>query len=266
MAPVATWPGWPPLCGPSRATRHGQELPLVAGEIGGDRVRCQSCGEEAPEWAIQCPSCGGPAGPQRGPGFYQGSDATAGPGSYPPPGPWAASAPYPPPGPEAYPPPYGGPSPSQWGAWASPGQGPWAGNSYPPTGRHGRLAGWWYRVGATLIDNLIVSVVGAVIGGAAHSIGVVYAVDLLASLTYTALLLGSPRAQTVGMMAVGTRCLDVRTGVPIGVPRSAARWLIQELLVLTIVGGLLDIFWPIPDRRNQTLHDKAVGSVIVHSR
>ena len=121
-------------------------------------------------------------------------------------------------------------------------------------------------MGATLIDNLIVSVVGAAIGGAAHSIGVVYAVDLLASLTYTALLLGSPRAQTVGMMAVGTRCLDVRTGAPIGVPRAAARWLIQELLVLTIVGGLLDIFWPIPDSRNQTLHDKAVGSVIVHGR
>jgi uncharacterized RDD family membrane protein YckC len=35
------------------------------------------------------------------------------------------------------------------------------------------------------------------------------------------------------------------------------------LAFIPIVGGLLDLLWPLWDEQRQTLHDKAVGSFVV---
>ncbi|MCU4184709.1 RDD family protein [Acidiferrimicrobium sp. IK] len=137
----------------------------------------------------------------------------------------------------------------------------WAGNSTPTP----QLAGWWYRVGATVIDGIILGVVGGILGAAFGSVGARYALSFVLGLLYVSLLLAY-RTQTVGMMALGTRCVDARTGMPISMGRAFGRTLVSDLLGITIIGGILDVLWPLWDPQNQTLHDKAVGSLVVMSR
>ncbi len=135
----------------------------------------------------------------------------------------------------------------------------WAGN---PTA-NSQLAGWWYRVGATVIDGLIVGIVARIIGTAGT--GVYYVILILGNLLYTALLLNH-KGQTVGMMALGTRCVDQDTGGPIGTGRAFGRTALLIILQFTVVGWILDVLWPLWDARNQTLHDKAIRSLIVRTR
>ncbi len=144
-----------------------------------------------------------------------------------------------------------------------------------PTGTDGRLspewrgylAGWWTRVGATIIDGLIIGVVTGIIvfsaGGSNRGFDLT---DWALLFIYSFILLGVPRSQTVGMIALGTRVLDANTGEPIGFARSFGRALVYFLLGVTIIGGVIDILWPLWDGRNQTLHDKAIGSVLVRIR
>lgn len=228
---------------------------------------CPSCRNDQPDWAVQCPTCGtalAAAGPDPIP---PGATAETGPGAYPPPGT------YPPPG-------YGSPDYGSPG-YGAPGYGPPAWSPAPgsaePTAGDGRLAGWWYRVGATVIDGIILlvfeSVVGAVLGagllGTTHasgSLAVARVVDLVGALAYQGLLL-SYRGQTVGMMAVGTRIVDARSGGGIGVGRGVLRAAIEGLLaVLLFLPWVVDVLWPLWDRRNQTLHDKIVGTLILRTR
>ena len=41
--------------------------------------------------------------------------------------------------------------------------------------------------------------------------------------------------------------------------------LVQIVLAFTIIGGFLDVLWPLWDRQNQTLHDKAAGTVVLRT-
>lgn len=136
----------------------------------------------------------------------------------------------------------------------------WAGN---PTSNQ-QLAGWWRRAGATVIDGIILGVVGGIVRAAAGT-GAQYGVSFVAGLLYASLLIAN-RTQTVGMSAVGTRCVDANTGAPISLGRAFGRTLVSQLLSITIIGGILDILWPLWDARNQTLHDKAVNTLVVMSR
>jgi uncharacterized RDD family membrane protein YckC len=52
-------------------------------------------------------------------------------------------------------------------------------------------------------------------------------------------------------------------GQPPGHGQSAIRWVVEFVLGITVIGGILDILWPLWDTRNQTLHDKAAGTVVV---
>ncbi len=140
---------------------------------------------------------------------------------------------------------------------------------YPPAppidmsaGSGVRLAGWWRRVGATLVDGILTGVIGGVlallIGGSSR-----YWLGALIGLVYTVALLGS-RSRTVGNLAAGTMVVPADGGpAPIGYGKAFLRWLVQGLLGITIIGGILDVLWPLWDERNQTLHDKAVSTLVV---
>ena len=249
---------------------------------------CPSCSSDQPDWALQCPACGAtlaadpsPSGASADPGRDTGHPSD--PGAYPPPGytgPGYPSPGYPPPGygaPGYAAPGYAAPGFPPPGYGASPGWAP-APAFGDPTAGAGRLAGWWHRVGATVIDGIILvvfeSVVGAILGGgrltASHGAGgglvVARIIDLVAALAYQGLLL-SRRGQTVGMMAVGTRIVDATSGGGIGVWRGVLRAVIEGLFaVLLLLPWVLDVLWPLWDRRNQTLHDKIVGTLILRTR
>ena len=211
---------------------------------------CMNCGAVLPDGASNCPNCGHPVG----------AAATA-PGMQPagmqPPG-------MPTPG-----------LPPSYGAVAQQSAAI-------------RYAGWWQRVGATIIDGIIVGIpsgiIAALVGGSTrtHTVirfdrfgreirgtsfdfnykGVFIAVAL--GILYRVLMEGSPKGQTVGKMAMKIAVRDQAGGPPIGYGRAFVRWLVASILwLLFFVPGLIDVLFPLWDPRHQTLHDKAAGSVVV---
>ena len=139
----------------------------------------------------------------------------------------------------------------------------------PPPGGYGapaaggqQLSGWWRRVGATLIDGIITGAIGSVLALAVgNSNAARYTFDILIGLIYTVALLGS-RGRTVGNLAVGTAVVPVEGG-RLSYGKAFVRWLIQAILEVTVIGGLLDVLWPLWDARKQTLHDKVVSTLVV---
>lgn len=212
-------------------------------------------------------------GADRGPAYLPPAPAAASSGEWPgggyPPPPPGGDYPgggYPPPG-GGYPPPGGGypgggypggdyPPPYQGGGY----QG-WGGGGFPP----GALAGWWRRVGATVIDGVIIGIpVGFILGLAGVSQNGIEGVSALIFFVYLVGLLGMPRGQTIGNMGVRTRVVDANNPVvSISTGRAAIRAIVLLVLQITVIGWILDILWPLWDARNQTLHDKAAGSLVV---
>lgn len=225
---------------------------------------------EPPRWGDPPPSWGQPP-----PAYGQEPTGYGQQPPSPPPPPPPSYGQQPPPstyGQQPAPPPYGQQPPPPFGQQpygqpVPPGYQPYP--NQPSANQFGGpvLAGWWYRVGATVIDGIIVAVPAGIVGGVAGSLAAYYVIAIVVGLVYTTLLIGGSGARTVGMMALGTRCLDTATGTPIGYGRAFVRWLISALLgAAFVIGTLLDVLWPLWDGKNQTLHDKVAKSVVVISR
>ena len=213
------------------------------------------------------------------------------PGGYPPPG---GGQQYPPQQPGQYPPQQPGQYPPQQpppGGYPPPGQ-QYATIPVAPWGAP--LASWGKRVGAALIDGLVVGIpaviimlalgVGAfasadfectTVNGVTNCTGgdtsffVAFAltqgVPYLVFAIYGTLMNGSERGQTVGKMVLKIQVRDEATGGPIGYGKAFLRWLVGAgLSLLTCgIGGLVDALFPLWDNKRQTIHDKAVSSLVV---
>ena len=224
----------------------------------------------------------GAAEPPPGGGYGYPPPPPGGSG-YPPPPPGASGYPpppppgdYPPPGGYGYPPPQGGGYPGGgYPGGGYPGGG-YPGAGYPGSGYPGGyqgagatpwgpLSGWWRRVGATIVDGIIIAIpVGFVLGIAGATQAVIDVVAALAFIVYITVLLGGS-GQTVGNRASSTRVVDANQGTPIGTGRAAIRAVVQVVLQITVIGWIIDFLWPLWDRRNQTLHDKAAGSLVIRN-
>ena len=176
-------------------------------------------------------------------------------------------------GQSATPPAYGNPPPQSYG----PGQpGPTA-----------PYASWWSRVGAYLLDGFIalaVIIVPLVAGliiafkdaeldvdgnitGGVDAVGV--AVLVLTGLLFFAfdiwnrgIRLGT-RGQSLGKGILGIQAVRADTGSLLGGGGGFLRWLMATIFGFITCVQLLDLLWPLWDDRNQTLHDKVVGSVVI---
>jgi uncharacterized RDD family membrane protein YckC len=162
-----------------------------------------------------------------------------------------------------------------------------AGTSYyasgPGMSPNGRtLASWGSRVGAWLIDALIVLVPLNIVLVAAdlrafrldritrasggdkfefHFGAGGFLISLIVGVLYYGLQNGS--GQTIGKRVAGIRVVDAGTGTSIGPGRGIWRYLFGYVLtLLCAVPGLLDVLWPLWDKRRQALHDKVVNSVV----
>jgi uncharacterized RDD family membrane protein YckC len=214
-----------------------------------------------------------PAGPETPPGPQA-----------PAPGPQAQPGYAPPasPGPETAPG-YGGPVPP--GGWQQPIARPESGWARQP------LAGWGSRLGATLIDWLVLLIpavilffvviagawgisgdddasTGAVIGATILYIVLISAVVLL----YAPLLMmrqGARNGQTWGKQLVGIRVVR-DSGEPMGFGWAALREVVIKNLavgiassIIPIIPWFLNYFWPLWDDQNRALHDMAVSTHVV---
>jgi uncharacterized RDD family membrane protein YckC len=145
----------------------------------------------------------------------------------------------------------------------------------PPQDR--RYASWGSRLAAYLIDLLIiivplvvliVAVVTAEPGedSAAWIVVVVaYVATIVLPFVYFTYFHGEPSGQTPGKRLLGIRVVSDETGRSIGFGRAFGRYAIIAVFGFFFVPVLLDYLWPLWDRKNQALHDKVVGSVVVRA-
>jgi uncharacterized RDD family membrane protein YckC len=264
---------------------------------------CQSCGKPLPVTSADGPEDGSPSATDtssfpRAPDPAQGS--TGGP---PPPIPAPevpySQAPPPPPGAApAYPTYPGAQPPPPFGV--APTYPPYQGSGVPfplvaPTAG-GRLstfgvplARWWQRVGAMVLDSLIIgiplAIVNAILNAALGTVHVVKLINgtygtqrsiqgpahvfivigtVVVAGLYFAILNGTHSGQTVGNRAPGIAVRDATTGEVIGFKRGLLRWFIRSVLYLALIlPGILNDLFPLWDDRNQTIADKAAHSVVI---
>ena len=148
-------------------------------------------------------------------------------------------------------------------------------------------AEWWQRAVAFIIDAVVIGIpAGIIIALSGLTVGSLTSTDAFGNTTvnagalrhfalaalialgvgvlYRTILEGSSRGQTVGKMALRIAVKDVDDGGPIGYGRAVGRWLVGYILWLAFyIPGIVDLLFPLWDPKKQTLHDKAVRSVVV---
>lgn len=131
------------------------------------------------------------------------------------------------------------------------------------------LASWGERVGATLLDAVIwlapSLIVASILVAISESLGTFAGLFMLAFFLYFQYLNGAS-GQSPGKALTGLRV--VKAAAPnetIGGAMGVVRYVISVVIsVFTCgIGGLLDVLWPLWDPRRQTLHDKAVGAIVL---
>jgi uncharacterized RDD family membrane protein YckC len=220
--------------------------------------------------------------PERPPGPEAPASPQAPAPQAPSPGPQAPPPGYAPPAPgPASAPSYGGPVPP--GGWQQPIARPTAGWAGQP------LASWGSRLGAYLIDALVLIIPAAIlavviIGGtwdedssAWEVVGTSILYLLLLSavvLLYAPLLMmrqGERNGQTLGKQFVGIRVVR-DNGEQFGFGWAALREVVVKNLavgiassIIPIIPWFLNFFWPLWDDQNRALHDMAASTHVVRA-
>jgi uncharacterized RDD family membrane protein YckC len=149
-----------------------------------------------------------------------------------------------------------------------------------------QLAGWWSRVGAALIDSLIIGVGALAIlaifgsvfsvgffdseetGVVALVVGMMFAFVAIAivALLYAPFMMDRTNGKTLGRMALGIRVVRAN-----GRPITFGFAMLREVVVKALLFGfassltfglasLLDVLWPLWDDENRALHDFVVDT------
>ncbi len=123
-------------------------------------------------------------------------------------------------------------------------------------------AGVWPRLGALIIDSIILAVVGGVVGALVGETpgqgGVGSAVAAVLGLVYFSYTL-SQWGQTLGGKAMGVAVVDADGDRP-GVGAAVLRTLVSYVSGAVLLLGYL---WALWDPRKQTWHDKVARTVVV---
>jgi uncharacterized RDD family membrane protein YckC len=142
-----------------------------------------------------------------------------------------------------------------------------------PPGGERRYAGWGSRIGAYLLDTLIIVVplvvliIVAVVADLWALVVIGYLGTLVVPFVYFTYFHGGAGGQTPGKRALGIRVVSDDTGESIGYGRAFGRYAITVLFAWVLFLPLvLDYLWPLWDSKNQSLHDKVVSSVVVRAQ
>ena len=203
----------------------------------------------------------------------------------PEPRPWMESPPAPPtPGPTPpapdFPPGYTSPPP------------PGAAGGFPAPPAHSTaaapapgtyvLAGWWRRVGAAVIDGILIFGIGSILAFAVGTslfsadqsgltgmvVGLLTFVFFvgIGSLVYAPVMMGRTNGRTLGRMATGIRVVRAdHQPITIGfaaLREVAVKWLLVGIISALTIGlvWLVDVLWPLWDDENRALHDFVVNT------
>lgn len=168
--------------------------------------------------------------------------------------------------PQGQPPQYGAPPP-QYGA-PPPGYGqPPQGYGYGPPAAAGNYASWLQRVGAYLIDVLIivpayiVAAIGASIGGAAGALLMIIGyLGAIAIFIWNYLVRQGKTGKSIGKQQLGIMLIRESDGQPIGAGMCFVRGIAHILDSLPCYIGYL---WPLWDNKRQTFADKVCSTVVI---
>lgn len=90
---------------------------------------------------------------------------------------------------------------------------------------------------------------------------------------YVVMAIAGPRGATIGMRALKIRIVTASDRAPVSLGRSVLRYvvyfaigLLEYVSHILFLVSFLDWLWPLWDSRNQTLHDKAAGTVALDVR
>jgi uncharacterized RDD family membrane protein YckC len=131
-------------------------------------------------------------------------------------------------------------------------------------------AGWWSRVGAYILDAILLFVLLIVVIVVGHAIGAGVLILLLCLwflfgwLGYWVYFEGSESGQTIGKRALGIRVRNDRGGRA-SYGQAFGRNIVARLIGIIPFAGLADVLWPLWDGRHQCLHDKAASTVVVRA-
>jgi uncharacterized RDD family membrane protein YckC len=159
------------------------------------------------------------------------------------------------------------------------------------------FAGYWWRVLGYVIDGIILGVVATLPLKAMHmNVYAASVIDVVIVFVYGTLLLARWKGQTLGMKVVRIRCVDAVEHRQVTFPQAARRTMLycafdlvgtfyhyttylnptsqqkienghHALIALAFLLPLLvDLLWPLWDKRNQTLHDKFANTVVLRPR
>jgi uncharacterized RDD family membrane protein YckC len=172
---------------------------------------------------------------------------------------------------------------------------PPAGGYPPPQAGYGTAPGvpgaspyahWGLRLGGFLIDGVILFVVQAILnrlfrhtnaltvhmtmtrnGTVTHnSISIVaLLIGTAIGIVYATILIGAV-GKTVGMMAVGVECVRDGTHEAVGYGKAFGRALLERIFFIVFPVWIVDMLFPLWDKKRQTLHDKVVSTVVLRTR
>ena len=130
----------------------------------------------------------------------------------------------------------------------------------PPAGSgpSGPRANFGQRLGAIIVDSIIIGVVFLIIYFINRVLGEVVAI--LLGLAYYTYFEGSGSGQTPGKRLLGIRVIDFNAGGPVGFGRAFVRQLGRILSGAVCYLGYLWMLW---DKEKQTWHDKIATTVVV---
>jgi len=131
-----------------------------------------------------------------------------------------------------------------------------------------RYSGFWRRLGGSIIDGIIVAVIGGILSAILGAIGLKgypsYAVSFfIIGIIYY--VWGWGTGQTVGCMALKMRLVDKNTGAVPGYSKAAIRYIVFYILGLTGILALIGDLWMLWDANKQTWQDKVAGTLVVEA-
>jgi uncharacterized RDD family membrane protein YckC len=156
------------------------------------------------------------------------------------------------------------------GAFDAGSQGGWQQPAGASPGALAHPAGWWARVGAAIIDGLIILACAVVLGllGAIAGEDTAYGLAgigyFAATIFYAPTLLVTNGGQTWGKQATGVRVINADAR-PIGFGRAFCREVLIKTLLFGIIPlvGLVNVLWPLWQDEHKALHDLMAGTRVI---
>jgi uncharacterized RDD family membrane protein YckC len=132
----------------------------------------------------------------------------------------------------------------------------------PSAAAAGEYAGFWIRLVASIIDGIILNVIGLIFGLVLEGIGARILIGILVGIAYSIGFWVANNGQTPGKMAVGIR-VQMENGEPIDIGPALLRYVGYYVsAIILFIGFIMIAFTP----QKRGLHDYIAGTVVVKAR